>query len=524
MTSSRATLWVPLLLVLCAPVAHAQAMRRFALIAGNDHGGTGTRALRYADDDAKRIASILERLGGVKKGDVRLVLDGTAEDFLRALGELEKRALAAHGHGERTALYVYYSGHTAHDALELGQTSLPLESLKHRLAEAPADVRIGIFDSCHSGLLTRTKGVRRAPAFAIQSQPAHDAKGLVILTSSSADEDSQESDTIGGSYFSYHLESGLLGDADSSGDGKVTLSEAYAYAYERTVADTADSAAGAQHPTFSFDLEGNGGWVLTRLPRHEGVVLPAGLAAGVYYLVNGDGLIAAEVWKTKGEEKRIALAPGDYRVKRRMPDHLRLGEISIPQGGTVVLADSMLHDAPFSDDPVKGLVPERTHVHVSLVGTFQSFFEKYGRARFPSVPLFGVELQLDDFFRRNWSWGFDVAFGGTHATVPNLAVPYGFSELTLGTSIVARWPLGRLVPFVGGRVALLSLKRSFEGGGLPAQSYSTFSPGIVAGLTWHVAGGFNLTARGRVHYLFYDVDEDRSLAYWELALMVGYSL
>ncbi len=95
---------------------------------------------------------------------------------------------------------------------------------------------------------------------------------MVILTSSASDEDSQESDAIGGSYFSHHLASGLLGGADRSGDGRVTLFEAYAYAYDRTVADTAESAAGAQHPTFSYDLAGNGDLVLTDVAtRHEGI-------------------------------------------------------------------------------------------------------------------------------------------------------------------------------------------------------------------------------------------------------------
>src|SRR4029078_11847178 len=130
---------------------------------------------------------------------------------------------------------------------------------------------------------TRTKGARRAPAFEIQADGPRDAKGVVILTSSSSDEDSQESDLVGGSYFSHHLASGLLGGADKSGDGQVTLFEAYAYAYDRTVADTAESAAGAQHPPFSYDLAGNGDLVLTDVAaRHEGVYIPRRAPVGVY--------------------------------------------------------------------------------------------------------------------------------------------------------------------------------------------------------------------------------------------------
>src|SRR5512134_423204 len=98
-----------------------------------------------------------------------------------------------------------------------------------------------MFDAYRSGALTWTKGARCALAFDVESDVTPSVKGLVLFTSSASDEESQESDHIGGSYFSHHLASALLGDADKSGDGSVSLAEAYAYAYDRTVADTAES-------------------------------------------------------------------------------------------------------------------------------------------------------------------------------------------------------------------------------------------------------------------------------------------
>jgi len=239
--------------------------------------------------------------------------------------------------------------------LRLGETRVPIDGIKARIASSPIDVRVAILDSCKSGAFSRTKGARKAPAFEIQADSARDAKGVVILTSSTSDEDSQESDAIGGSYFSHHLASGLLGGADRSGDGRVTLFEAYAYAYDRTVADTAESAAGAQHPTFSYDLAGNGDLVLTDVAvRHEGIYIPREAPSGVYFLVDGKGFVAAEISKADGLDRRVALSPGRYRVKRRLPDRLRVGEIDVPQGRMVALAEGQLRDAPFSDDPVKG--------------------------------------------------------------------------------------------------------------------------------------------------------------------------
>ena len=48
--------------------------------------------------------------------------------------------------------------------------------------------------------------------------------------------------------------------------------------------------------------------------------------------------------------------------------------------------------------------------------------------------------------------------------------------------------------------------------------------GIVGGAAFRVMSHTSLVARGRLHYLLYNIDEDRSLGYWELAAMVMYDL
>ncbi|MCI0669336.1 MAG: caspase family protein, partial [Myxococcaceae bacterium] len=185
--------------VLLALGAQAQPVRRFALVVGNDRGGAGTHPLLYAHEDARKVHGILVRVGGVPSADAVLLLEGSAADALAALSLLEARAVEASRAGARTELLVYYSGHAKDGALRLGDTALSLATLKERLARAPADVRIGILDACRTGALTRTKGVRRAPAFDVETDAGRRAQGLVLLTSSAADEDSQESDLLGGS-------------------------------------------------------------------------------------------------------------------------------------------------------------------------------------------------------------------------------------------------------------------------------------------------------------------------------------
>ena len=66
-----------------------------------------------------------------------LLLDRSAQDLQAALGDMERKARDANLRGERAALVVYYSGHAKDGALRLGDTRLPLESLKARIAAGP---------------------------------------------------------------------------------------------------------------------------------------------------------------------------------------------------------------------------------------------------------------------------------------------------------------------------------------------------------------------------------------------------
>jgi hypothetical protein len=528
MRLGRHTALACLLGCVVASGARAQALHRFAVVAGNDAGGDDTRPLLYATADARKVHDILTRLGGVRTEDAALVLGGGMQDVLSALGKVAQQAGEAARRGEKTALFFYFSGHAKDGALRLGETRLPIDALKVRIAALPVDVRVAILDSCRSGAITRTKGVRKAPAFEIQADAARDAKGLVILTSSTSDEDSQESDLIGGSYFSHHLSSGLLGGADRSGDGRVTLFEAYAYAYDRTVADTTDSAAGAQHPTFSYDLAGNGDLVLTDVAvRHEGVYLPREAPSGVYFLVDRNGYVAAEINKGDGTDRRVALAPGRYRVKRRLADRLRVGEVDVPRDEMVSIEERRLRDAPFSDDPVKGAARVELSSRWSLGAglTYQSVFAAPdGAGLFPPTPLLTADLLLRNFLRRDWVWGLDIAAGSSNSTVASVGAPFRFSEASFATSVTVEWPMRHLTPFVGGRLALLLMGRKFDGGAYPDQFYSTLSPGLVGGAAYNITRNTHVVARGRLHYLLYNVDEDRSLGFWELSAMVSYDL
>lgn len=513
---------------LLAAAPAGASVRRFALVAGEPDGGAGTVRLRYAERDARRMHEILTRVGGVRPGDARLLLSAGAGAFRRALAELSQASAAARAGGERTLLVVYYSGHAKDDALRLGMGRIPMDELRGALERAPADVRIGLLDSCRSGAIARAKGVRPAPSFDVKTGEDAGPSGLVLIASSAADEDSQESDAIGASWFTHHLASGLLGGADASGDGRVTLAEAYAYAYARTVGSTASSAGGVQHPVFLYDLGGAGDVVLAELaPAGGGLVFPAA-AEGLYVVLDRAGRAVAEIAKVAGGERRIALASGRYTLKKRLPEDSGLLVARMDVDGAPVAVDEARMDRVALDrDPQKGFAGRRVAV---LAGAgAQRFFSRAARdGLFPPATLGGVELAVRDDLGHGLAWGLDLAFGGGNGDLrlPGVdPIPVRFAEAAGGASLWRDLTRGPLTVSFGVRVAFTWLTRSFgPAEELPSQYFFTVTPGLTGAAAWRFTRRLSAVGRVRLSYLFYNVDENRNLGFAEGLLGVEYAL
>ena len=80
---------------------------------------------------------ILTRLGGVRPEDATLLIGGTASQLLGAVVAVEMQAAEAKKRGERTALLFYYSGHAKDGSLRLGETRVPIDGIKARIASSP---------------------------------------------------------------------------------------------------------------------------------------------------------------------------------------------------------------------------------------------------------------------------------------------------------------------------------------------------------------------------------------------------
>jgi hypothetical protein len=317
-------------------VAAASPVQRYVLIAGANHGGGDRARLKYAVSDAERFAQVMAELGGVAEDHEIILREPRVGDLLAALDSLKARLSGLkRGPGDRIELVFYYSGHADELGLLLGEDRLSYRSLRNRLDAMPADVRIAVLDACASGAFTRLKGGRRSPAFLVDESAA--MRGHAFITSSAETEAAQESDRIRASYFTHYLVSGFRGAADASGDGLVTLNEAYQFAFTETLGRTVDSKGGAQHPSYDINLSGAGDVVITDVRRTTArLVLPEALE-GRLFIRNSAQRLVVELYKPKGREVEIALEPGAYEIRVERVNGAMLARTDIRDGAKVVL-------------------------------------------------------------------------------------------------------------------------------------------------------------------------------------------
>ncbi len=351
-----------LVLVLClfllAPaVASADEVRRVAIVIGANAAPTGRKPLRFAYEDAQHIAEVLS-LAGFAKADIHVLRDpeptailATLDDVLRALG------------GRPSQLVFYYSGHADTQSLYPAGKPLDLDQLRERLDSARATVRIGIIDACRGGGWTGAKGLSPTEPFEVHLPMANE--GSVLIASSSGLEDAHESENLRGSFFTHHWVAGLRGAGDHDNDGSITLGEAFAYAKELTVRDTAMQTSTPQHPSFQFNLRGTNDLTLVTLAGTS--LLTVDQTVGPLQLVHLEsGVVVLEVPRGKRRMK-LAIPPGRYLVRREAAAKVYAREITIAAGQQTQLDEEELTLVGASQLSAKGVeTADRFHFAVGV--------------------------------------------------------------------------------------------------------------------------------------------------------------
>ncbi|HEX2689154.1 MAG TPA: caspase family protein [Kofleriaceae bacterium] len=466
--------------VLAAGAARAEpavpGVATYALIVGSNAGGPGQAALRYAEDDAHRVAATLTELGGTTADAVDIVVHPTPEVLRDHLDKLGARVAAERAAGRQARVVFYYSGHARSTAIDLGPDELALGELRQRLFAIPATLTVVVLDACQSGAFSRIKGAEPAADFSFNSRQHLDASGIAVLASSSGSELSQESVELRSSYFTHHLLVGLRGAGDADGDGQVSIDEAYRYAYHQTLLATAETAVGGQHVSLEVDLKGHGDVVLS-FPRAAtaSIELPQALEGQTIVSGRRARTVIAETYKARGAQVRIAVAPGEYEVLVRHAGRLSRCEVSAGNGAVVVELDRCTSEAIVVSANKGGFAERGRPLHIELTGVAggerkDGFTETLGAFGYKQDKGLSAGLVLEVLWRidrRLLLGGFGAIVGAPRWTLATERQPLRFwwSTATLG--------------------AIARALQSFGDHGLAARSgiYAELGAGLGIGMT-----------------------------------------
>ncbi len=397
---------------------------RYAVIIGNNQGRADEVALRFAQQDATRMASVLRRLGGVPAQNLTVLLGEDAGSIRRAVLDINARIRQENAPNTETMLFVYYSGHADAQGLHPGDSALSYRELKAMITGSSARARVLVLDGCRSGGLTNVKGAGPAQEFALVDNSGG-VQGVAMISSSAAGEDSQESERLGASFFSHHLINAFVGAGDKNNDGQVTLNEAYKYAYHNTLRSSGRTIS-LQHPTYAFDLKGRGELMMTEL--RSGLKGSARLVLdrpGRYLILREreGGEVIAELSAAR-PETLLALPPGRYFVQRRGADRYREYEVELAAEQEVALASRPFKEVGYARLVRKGTQRRAAHAAMVLVSGRGAVLQGQGPA---AAVLAGYELSLP------WATvGARIRFGQTLTTRLDEGLEVRHRELGLG--------------------------------------------------------------------------------------------
>ncbi len=305
----------------------------FGLFIGSNQGLINEEPLTYANRDAQQIHAIMTTLGDIEKDRTYLLLDQSIEAIEGTFREIIGRAKELKRLNKEVMLFLYFSGHGSPGYLHLRGKKYSLDHIKEFFHTVDADLKMLVADACFSGTLLSQKGGRVVPTpMKIDIEEELNAKGTILITSSSGSEQAHESATFKGSVFTFHLANGLRGAADFDKSGEISVWEAMTYARVHTT-KTGQFANVEQHPGFDIDLSGTREVILSRLAKGATTITLAECMEGEYSIFDEPSMTLQARFKgERGDSVILALPPNRYIVKQVKEDRLLLASVDMVWG------------------------------------------------------------------------------------------------------------------------------------------------------------------------------------------------
>lgn len=322
-----------IIILLClgsiSPAADKTASEfRALIVSADDSTFVGEKKLDYSSMDANRLTRALTEAGKVDPQNIIGLKNPSMEELDKVVDGLSKKS--------SQKFMFYFSGHSNENGLHLKNGAITKAKFHEMLAKVNSKVKIVVLDSCFSGAL-KAKGAMKAKPIELVQYNVDEPTGSVILTSSSGTELSYESEKLKGSIFTYHLVSGLYGQADSNGDGLVTIDELYQYVYAQTKFQSTVSGGKIQSPEFHSQLSGQGALVVAYPAQINGQIQLSKTTQGELTLASTKGINFFKFYKNKGEEKLLSIPKGEYDVTLSGESQIGHGQMVITENQTVVV-------------------------------------------------------------------------------------------------------------------------------------------------------------------------------------------
>jgi hypothetical protein len=404
--------------------ATTQNWQRAGVILVSPHGITGESPLSYSMQDAKRISQALQEVGEV---DSTMLLIIEAKSPKQVLQEIEAFAisLSKTTHNQpQLLLQFYYSGHGSEQNFHIHNQRLAFADVKSTLSLAKAQATIYVLDVCYGASFFTAKGFKTAPPVRLSMQLQDWTKGEVIISSSARNEESFEVKSLEGSVFTTQWVMGLRGAADKNRDGKVSLFEAYNFAYEQTVTYTAEKLHATQHPGYSMELTGAQDVLLSRPVAASSGIIFDRCPPGVYQIFNHSRqVMVGEVRIPEGEAFSLALEAGNYEVRNRKQQ--QAAWVRVGQGLQTLRASHFKQTPEYVASYRKGSSFQSTEIF-DPIKFFQPFrirvgFSKYHSYESKLYHVFNNPTSVDRYY------GISNQFEQipyTSAVAPNFTIEY----------------------------------------------------------------------------------------------------